>query len=181
MTLKDQRFYFFKREISLPVFKKIKSDSHLAHPGEMGCRPQALGDKWTVRPAPSQPPEPVPSAASVGWALPNLERLSCALKPAALAGPSRGSRWGGRWGGASCAGSRAWCSGRLRAAGSSRHPQSVIKCVILPTPAAGTPIGARPRGHHPCRPPSAPSSVSTVTSVLRFDAVETSVPSNISS
>lgn len=78
MTLKDQRFYFFK-EKSVYLFLKKLNGIHLAHLGELGAGPWALGGgTWTVRQLPA-PALPVPSAASVGRALPNLTRLSRAL------------------------------------------------------------------------------------------------------
>lgn len=136
MTLKDQRFYFFK-EKSVYLFLKKLNLTHRAHLGETGCRPQALPGLL-----------PVPPAARAGRSQTST-LLSRALKPAALAGP-RGSRRVGVWGPGdsllhrSCA----WHGRRLPAAGpgGSRHPQKaqssrLIKCVILPLP--------RPEGTSP--------------------------------
>lgn len=116
MTLKDQRFYFFK-EKSVYLFLKKLNLTHRANLGETGCRPQALPG-----------PLPVPPAAQAGRSLTST-RLSRALKPAALAGPC-GSRRVGVWapGDSLLHGSCAWHGRGLPAAGpgGSRHPRTPV-------------------------------------------------------
>ena len=76
MTLKkDQRFYFFKEKSVYLFLKEIKSNS-LAHLGEVGCQPQALGDR-------GGPARPLARAFCnlCGGRSQTSTWLSCALNP----------------------------------------------------------------------------------------------------
>lgn len=121
-------------------------------------------------PLPPQPPQPVPSAASVGWALPNLDSAFLCLKTRCCGRALSRQQMRGPGGWASRVDHAPGAAGGRELQGPAGTPNPFNQVCDSPHPRPQGPWrGARPRGCRPC--PSARSSVSTVTSVLCFDAV----------